>query len=65
MHKHRCRFLGHRLRFAADGPVMRWWCERGCDDAAGEKRYASAEDARRYAAAFDRRTGAFGRARRR
>ena len=32
---------------------MRWTCERGCG-AGGEKRYASAADARRYAAAFDR-----------
>jgi len=33
---------------------MRWSCERGCG-AGGEKRYASAEQAARYAAAFDRR----------
>lgn len=33
---------------------MRWSCERGCGTA-GEKRYPSAADAARYAAAFDRR----------
>jgi hypothetical protein len=32
---------------------MRWACERGCG-ARGEKRYATVEDARRYALAFDR-----------
>ena len=32
---------------------MRWECDR-CGDG-GSKRYASAEDAQRYAAAFDRR----------
>jgi hypothetical protein len=32
---------------------MRWECERGCG-ADGEKAYASAADAARYATAFDR-----------
>jgi hypothetical protein len=32
---------------------MRWTCER-CDAAGGEKEYASAEDAARFASAFDR-----------
>jgi hypothetical protein len=32
---------------------MRWSCERGCG-AGGEKRYATAESALRYARAFDR-----------
>jgi hypothetical protein len=32
---------------------MYWECQRGCG-AGGSKRYASAEDARRYARAFDR-----------
>jgi hypothetical protein len=45
--------LGHRYRFAADGRVMRWHCTRGCD-AGGEKTYATAEEAERYAAALDR-----------
>jgi hypothetical protein len=49
----RCRLLGHRFRFTSDGDTMRWTCQRGCG-AGGSKRYASAEDARRYAAAFDR-----------
>jgi hypothetical protein len=49
----RCGLLGHRYRFFAEGEVMRWQCERGCG-AGGAKRYASAQDARRYARAFDR-----------
>jgi hypothetical protein len=48
-----CRALGHRFRFRAEGEVMVWECERGCG-AGGEKRYGSADDARRFAAAFDR-----------
>lgn len=31
---------------------MRWACQRGCG-AGGEKRYRSADEARRYATAFD------------
>ncbi|MDE9367159.1 hypothetical protein PZ938_16190 [Luteipulveratus sp. YIM 133132] len=50
-----CRVLGHRLRFRADGPTMRWECERGCGTADGAKAYPTAEDAQRYATAFDRR----------
>jgi hypothetical protein len=49
-----CRVLGHRLRFWTEGEVMRWDCQRECG-LEGEKRYASAGDARRYARAFDRR----------
>jgi hypothetical protein len=49
----RCRLLGHRLRFSADGPTMRWSCERGCG-AGGSKRYATAREAQLYASAFDR-----------
>jgi hypothetical protein len=45
--------LGHRPRFWAEDAVMRWECERSCGFA-GEKRYADANAARRYAAAFDR-----------
>jgi hypothetical protein len=48
----RCQLLGHRYRFAGDGATMRWHCERGCG-AQGSKQYRTAEDARRYAAAFD------------
>jgi hypothetical protein len=33
--------------------MMRWTCQRGCG-AGGTKRYPTAADARRYAAAFDR-----------
>jgi hypothetical protein len=49
----RCRLLGHRFRFTGDGRTMRWQCQRGCD-AGGEKRYATAAEAQRYAAALDR-----------
>jgi hypothetical protein len=48
-----CRLFGHRMRFCSEGATMRWSCERGCG-AGGEKRYPSAEAARRYASAFDR-----------
>jgi hypothetical protein len=44
--------LGHRFRFSSDGATMRWTCQRGCG-AGGEKRYASAADAERYARTFD------------
>jgi hypothetical protein len=49
----RCRLAGHRFRFTSDGATMRWECQRGCG-AGGSKEYASAADATRYAAAFDR-----------
>jgi hypothetical protein len=49
----RCRLLGHRFRFSSNGQTMRWACEHGCG-AGGEKRYATADDAARYARAFDR-----------
>ena len=49
----RCRVLGHRFRFSSEGDTMRWSCERGCG-AGGAKRYATTEDAERYAGAFDR-----------
>jgi hypothetical protein len=47
-----CRFFGHRPRFRAEGDVMHWACER-CGEG-GQKRYASAEQAQRYARALDR-----------
>jgi hypothetical protein len=49
----RCTLLGHRFRFTSAGPTMRWQCERGCG-VGGQKRYDTAESARRYAAALDR-----------
>lgn len=49
----RCRLLGHRFRFGAEGATMRWECARGCG-AGGAKEYGSAADASRYARAFDR-----------
>jgi hypothetical protein len=48
-----CRLLGHRFRFQAEGATMQWTCERGCGTG-GSKEYGSAEEAARYAAAFDR-----------
>jgi hypothetical protein len=49
----RCRLLGHRFRFHAEGTTMRWRCEHGCG-VEGTKEYASSQDAQRYAQAFDR-----------
>jgi hypothetical protein len=49
-----CRILGHRFHFRAEGDTLVWECERGCG-AGGSKRYATAADAERYAAAFDHR----------
>ena len=49
-----CKLLGHTYRFTAEGETMRWSCERGCGEG-GSKRYASAEDAQRYARVFDQR----------
>jgi hypothetical protein len=49
----RCRVLGHRMCFSAEGSTMRWHCERGCGTE-GAKVYGSPADARRYARAFDR-----------
>ena len=49
----RCQLFGHRPRFIADGATMRWECRRGCG-AAGSKRYASAEEAVRYARGLNR-----------
>ena len=48
-----CSILGHRYRFVADGRTMTWSCER-CGHEGGAKEYPTAEDAARYAAAFDR-----------
>jgi hypothetical protein len=49
----RCRVLGHRFRFTSSGNAMRWDCER-CGAHGGERAYPTADDARRYARAFDR-----------
>ena len=48
-----CALLGHRYRFSANGATMHWACER-CGARGGEKTYGSAEEAARYARAFDR-----------
>jgi hypothetical protein len=56
-----CTIFGHRPAFSADGATLRWACDR-CGMDAGAKTYASAEDARRYASAFNRRdTDAMGK----
>jgi hypothetical protein len=49
----RCRLLGHRYRFRPDGSAMHWSCER-CGAVGGSKTYGSAEEAARFARAFDR-----------
>jgi hypothetical protein len=49
----RCRVLGHRPRFDADGATMLWVCRRGCG-AHGVKRYSTAEQAARYARVLNR-----------
>ena len=49
----RCRVFGHGYRFAATGTQMRWACGR-CGHEGGVKQYSTAEDADRFAAAFDR-----------
>ncbi len=47
-----CRVFGHRYRFWADGSTMRWECARACG-AGDSKEYPTAEEAARYARAFD------------
>jgi len=49
-----CKAKGHDIRFTADGATMRWSCARGCGEG-GEKTYGTAEEAARFAAAFDKR----------
>ncbi len=49
----RCSVFSHRYRFSSERDTTRWHCRRGCG-AGGDKRYASADAARRYAIAFDR-----------
>jgi len=56
----RCRLLGHRFRFFAEGETMRWACERGCG-AGGQKRYATAEEAELYARGLEREREDLGR----
>ena len=48
-----CTLAGHRFRFRSRGRTMIWECERGCG-AGGTKEYTCAQDAARYASAFDR-----------
>ncbi|BBY83537.1 hypothetical protein H7I53_25980 [Mycolicibacterium pulveris] len=49
-----CRVFGHQPTFSVHGDTMRWSCER-CGQAPGAKQYRTAEEARRYAAAFNKR----------
>ncbi|KUH93329.1 hypothetical protein AU188_05555 [Mycobacterium sp. IS-3022] len=49
-----CRVFGHDPTFRVDGHTMRWRCER-CGEAQGAKDYPTAQDAARYAAAFNKR----------
>jgi hypothetical protein len=49
----RCRILGHSYRFTSEDVEMRWNCGR-CGAEGGSKSYPSAEQATRYARAFDR-----------
>jgi hypothetical protein len=49
-----CRVFGHDPTFSADGRTMRWQCAR-CGEARGAKDYATEADARRFAAAFNKR----------
>jgi hypothetical protein len=49
-----CNVFGHRPAFHVDGATMRWACDR-CGRDAGAKDYGSPDEARRYAAAFNRR----------
>jgi hypothetical protein len=50
-----CRVLGHDWSFAAEGRVVTWACGR-CGAEGGRKGYGSEAEARRLAAAFDRRS---------
>jgi hypothetical protein len=49
-----CRVFGHDPAFDVDGARL-VWARRRCGGESGEKRYDSEADARRYAAAFNRR----------
>jgi hypothetical protein len=49
----RCRILGHRFRFSNQGRELLWTCEHGCG-IGGRKLYPTPEQARRYAASFNR-----------
>lgn len=53
-----CRIFGHRPAFRAEDRTMVWECERGCGQGGGRKTYATAAEAQRFAAAFDRRDDA-------
>ena len=49
----KCRVFGHRYRFTAADRDLSWSCSR-CGSPGGVKRYDTAEDAERYATAFNR-----------
>ncbi|EID08785.1 DUF1660 family phage protein [Mycolicibacterium phlei] len=52
-----CKVFGHDPTFEAHEATMRWACAR-CGQARGEKRYPTAAEAQRYAAAFNKRDSA-------
>ena len=47
-----CTVFGHKPVFRAEGATMVWECERGCGER-GTKTYDTADDALRYAVAFN------------
>jgi len=49
-----CRVFGHQPTFHAQGRTLRWACER-CGGSSGAKEYDTADEAEKYAAAFNKR----------
>jgi len=49
-----CRVYGHQPAFRADGRIMRWECGR-CGQSSGAKEYGTADEAQRFATAFNKR----------
>ncbi len=47
-----CGLFGHRIRFRTEGATLHWTCERGCGTS-GQRFYATAAQANRYANAFN------------
>jgi hypothetical protein len=48
-----CRLFGHRYQFTTEETTLRWRCMRGCG-AGGTIVYATAGEAAKFAAAFER-----------
>ncbi|HEX4521851.1 MAG TPA: hypothetical protein VH063_20015 [Gaiellaceae bacterium] len=53
----RCRLLGHHYRFDVEDRTMEWGCAR-CGAPGGQKAYASADEAARFAEAFNQEDSA-------